>query len=132
VVIPDSDAWIDYLKNPGSVQGATLQRLIETDKAALVGIVATEVLRGTRTPERREQVRDVLFSADYVEMTLACWERAGTIAGELDAGGLPLPLPDSIIAAIALENDYEVLTRDKHFERIPGLRLHNPDGVADA
>ena len=50
---------------------------------------------------------------------------------ELDSTGQRIPVTDALIAAIALEGQHEVFTRDeRHFERIPGLRLYQPEGAA--
>jgi predicted nucleic acid-binding protein len=72
----------------------------------------------------------VIGGVDYVEMTVKAWQRAGDIASILDGQSTPIPLADAIVAAVALEGDHEILTRDKHFERIPGLRLYDPDKEA--
>lgn len=125
MVIPDSDVWIDYLKSPTSPHAMALQELIRNDEVALVGIVATEVLRGARTATRQTEIREMFAAVEYVETTLQAWETAGIIAAALDAEGSPIPLPDVIIAAVALQEGQQVFTRDKHFERIPGLRLYD-------
>ncbi|MHB1536938.1 MAG: PIN domain-containing protein [Solirubrobacteraceae bacterium] len=39
-----------------------------------------------------------------------------------------MPLPDSLIAATALEHELEVMTRNqRHFARVDGLALLDPD-----
>lgn len=128
MVIPDSDVWIDYFKNPASPQAMALDALISLDEAALVGIVVTEVLRGARTTARQRKIQQMFEGVDYVETSLRSWTRAGIIAAALDAEGTPIPLPDAIVAAVAIEEGHELFTRDKHFERIPGLRLYRPEG----
>jgi predicted nucleic acid-binding protein len=128
VVIPDSDVWIDYFKDRASASGRALERLIIADQSALVGIVVTELLRGAKTLERQSEIRETFRGVDYIEMDFPSWERAGYIAATLDAQGTPLPLPDVLVAAMALEQGHELFTRDKHFNRIPGLRLYQPSG----
>ncbi len=128
MVIPDSDVWIDYLKSSTSPQAMALDALIRVDEAALVGIVATEVLRCARTATRQMEIQEMFAGVEYVETTLQSWERAGVIAATLDAEGTPIPLPDVIIAAVALQEGHEIFTRDKHFDRIPGLRFYKPEG----
>ncbi|MBI2542290.1 PIN domain-containing protein [Candidatus Woesearchaeota archaeon] len=48
---------------------------------------------------------------------------AGAIDGKLMKKGLEIDTEDSMIAGIAIKNNRKVLTRDKHFERIEGLRV---------
>ena len=127
MVIPDSDIWIDYLQHAHSPSAIALGGLIEADDASLTGIVAAEVLRGARNSERRLAVEEMFSAVPYVEMTYDAWIKASEIARDLDAQGTPVPLPDVIVAALATVTGHEVFTRDKHFQRIPGLRLYNPD-----
>jgi tRNA(fMet)-specific endonuclease VapC len=109
-----------------------LNQLIRRDEAVLAGVVLTELLRGARTAVQRSTILEVIEGVAYLEMTVEVWRRAGEIAGQLDAKGTPIPLPDMIVAAIALEGDHEVLTRDEHFNRIPNLRLYDWKDPADA
>ncbi len=90
----------------------------------MVGVVLTEILRGLRSGTATE-VRDSLTALPFIETTKETWIRAGTIARGLEEEGSQVPLGDLIIAATALQGDHELLTRDRHFERIPGLRLYN-------
>lgn len=41
---------------------------------------------------------------------------------QLKRAGTPVPDNDLWIAALAIENDLELLTRDRHFDRLPQLR----------
>jgi predicted nucleic acid-binding protein len=45
------------------------------------------------------------------------------IRRELKAGGHPIPSNDVWIAALAREHRMPVVTRDRHFSAVPGLRL---------
>jgi len=120
--------WIDYLRNGRSPLADVVERLIDTGELALIGIVFAELLRGTRAESDRLRLEEQLQGAPFVEMSLATWRRAGVLWSGLDSQGQVIPLSDILIGALALEGDHEVLTRDKHFERIPGLRLYKPEG----
>ena len=50
-------------------------------------------------------------------------EHAARMAWDLDRKGCPLPAQDIFIASARLRHEARVLTRDKHFEVLPGLRL---------
>ena len=50
---------------------------------------------------------------------------AGNIDGKLVKRGLKIDTEDSMIAGIAIKNNKKVLTRDKHFDRIEGLKIES-------
>lgn len=132
LVLADTDIWIDYLSGRGSHTGDVLAALARSGTLGLAGIVLTELLRGVRGEDRRQQVEAELGGATFIEASRSAWRRAGEILSELDASGQPVPPSDAILAALAIEGDHEILTRDKHFERIPGLRLYDWKGATDA
>jgi tRNA(fMet)-specific endonuclease VapC len=129
MVIADTSAWVDFIKRPNEGVGAIVRDLMRDGEIVLVGVARAEILRGLREPEWT-RVDSLLDSLPYLEMTSAAWRRAGRIAMELAANGMVTPMTDVFIAALAIEGDHEVLTRDRHFERIPGLRLYSPDKEA--
>ncbi len=47
---------------------------------------------------------------------------AGDLLRDLRASGTTLPSMDGLIAALALRHDVPLLTLDRHFEHVPGLR----------
>jgi len=52
-------------------------------------------------------------------------EIGGRIDGELIKKGLEIDVVDSMIAGIALAHNKKILTRDKHFNRVEGLKVEN-------
>jgi hypothetical protein len=127
MVIVDSSVWIDYLKRPDSQSGETLQSLIRTGSVLLVGPVLTELLQGARSPVELDRIEDMLQGVEYLETTRDTWVRAGLVALDLRSAGQTLPVMDVTIAAIALEGGHSIYTRDPDFNRIPGVRLYDPD-----
>lgn len=47
----------------------------------------------------------------------------GELRRQLDASQIQVPYHDIWIGALARQHDLEVVTRDRHFNRIPGIRL---------
>lgn len=43
------------------------------------------------------------------------------ILDQLRKAGIPIPTNDIWIAAIAFQHGYKLFTRDRHFDRVPGL-----------
>jgi len=128
LVVVDTAIWIDYLRTKQSSLGSELAKLIATGRVALVGVVLAEILRGSRGPEERGLIERQLEGATFLEMSKAAWRRAGIISSDLDSRGQPIPMTDIFIAALALEGSHEIYTQDKHFDRVPGLRLYQPEG----
>ncbi len=69
-------------------------------------------------------VESVINHSPFLELDKHTWIRAGRLSMEMRSKGLITPLTDLFIAALALEGDHEVYTLDDHFQRVPGLCLH--------
>lgn len=131
MIIADANAWIDFIKRPNFGTGAVVRDLLREERVALTGVVLAEVLRGLRS-EDTPVVQGLMDAVPYLDMDKETWITSGLIAQALDTRGLRIPMTDVFVAAVALTRDHEILTRDKHFERIPGVRLYEPQGDDDA
>ncbi|MDO8690019.1 MAG: PIN domain-containing protein [Dehalococcoidia bacterium] len=129
--IVDTSVWVQAFRAPNSVEKAEVERLIKSGQAAMVGIVATELLRGARDRREFEALEGRLGALPFLELSRNGWQAAGRLLFELRHQGLTVPLPDAIIAAMALEGGHEVYTLDDHFRRVPGLRLHEANPARD-
>ena len=79
---------------------------------------------------RNEALLQALLAKPTVEVLLPGRETAEHYARlfvQLKRAGTPVPDNDLWIAALALEHDLLLITRDRHFENIPQL-LHRADG----
>ena len=101
-----------------------VRHLLEAQRVFMVGIVFSELLRGARTQDQLASLAHNLGSLPFLEMTKNTWEVAGRILSELQRQGAGIALPDAAIAAIALEYDVPVYSRDAHFQRVEGLVMH--------
>ncbi|MFQ5949227.1 MAG: PIN domain-containing protein [Nitrospiria bacterium] len=126
MVIADTSIWIAFFNRPHSVEKRTLDALIDTDGVAIVGVVLAELLQGCRTQKERHEVRDTILALPYFEMTQALWIRVGETASSLLRRGVTLPMPDLIVAVVAVEQQFQVYSLDNHFQKIPGLSLYTP------
>ena len=126
MVIIDTSVWIEAYKQRSSKAASEVARLIETDEAAIVGIVLAEMLRGARNQQEFEDMTVELLAADYLEDDINTWTRASEILIELKRQGQVIPIQDALIAAHALRGPHSVYTTDQHFRRVAGLALHEP------
>jgi predicted nucleic acid-binding protein len=62
----------------------------------------------------------------YVDEGIETWIRTGELGRSLDAVGKVLPLADLHLSALAQQVGAEVYSTDKHFQKVPGIRLHQP------
>jgi len=69
------------------------------------------------------KVRTILELFTLLPVDETIYEVFGRIAAGLCIKGTPIGDFDEVIAAIALCNDGEIITRDRHFEKIPGLKV---------
>ncbi len=122
-MLVDSSAWISYLRSGEGTLSTSLERLLDENRAALCGIVLTEVRQGLRSHEQGE-VLELFETLPYVETTRDDYERAGALLAGLQRRGMTIPAPDGVIAALCLEHELELLEFDKHFEHIEGLERY--------
>jgi len=122
-VIVDTSVWVDFLRSGRGDGSAVVEDLVRTSQAKTCGMVLAELLAGVRNAADRTQLQEALAGLDYVEMREQTWRRAGELAADLRARGRTLPMSDLVVAALAIEHGFAVLTTDNHFRHIPGVRL---------
>ena len=126
MVIADSSVWIDFQRNPGSRAGRELDRLLANGEVVMVGPVLAEVLQGARSESEFVFFASHLTALSYLEMDQNTWVKAGDLNRRLKQKGDMLALGDLIISALALGHDIPVYTLNGDFDRVPGLRRHQP------
>jgi tRNA(fMet)-specific endonuclease VapC len=94
-------------------------------------ITISEIVYGAMKSARAEYHLRNLEEILLPSVNIACFDaKAGYVCGriraDLERKGIPLSLADLEIAAIALANNFCLITGNtKHFERIAGLRVEN-------
>lgn len=119
-VLVDSSVFIHYLRQ--SIDPVEqLQRLCPLDNLYICGVVRMEVLRGIKLPVALQHTSNFMDVMQNVPTDNRLWEDATALAWELDRAGIVLPGQDIVIAACAQRAEAAVLSRDKHFKKIPNL-----------
>lgn len=93
---------------------------------ATTAITAMELYKGayvTKTPDNLIKVRTLLELFTLLPVDETVYEVFGRIAAGLCLTGTPVGDFDEVIAAITLCHDGEIITRDSHFLKIPGLTV---------
>ena len=122
-IIVDTSIWIEYFNNNNIVN--FIEERIMEDCLFMKGPIVTELLQGLKTEKEYEKLKNSIDAIPYLEITLENWKEAGNISNKLRRKGITIPLTDIIISAVAISNDAKVYSLDKHFEKIPGVKLFN-------
>jgi tRNA(fMet)-specific endonuclease VapC len=125
-IIADTSVWIEFFSNEKSPVSEYLKHLLRSGQVALTGMILAEILQGIRSPREARLVRSNLESLPFVEAHKKVWQHAGEMSATLRKKGLTIPLSDILIASAAMIEGYEIFATDPHFEKIPGLILHQP------
>jgi tRNA(fMet)-specific endonuclease VapC len=67
----------------------------------------------------------LLAQFDIAEFDAASAVEFGRLRAELRRQGKPVPLFDALIAAIARQNQFTLVTNDAHFAVVQGLAIEN-------
>ena len=108
---------------------------VPDEAVALASITASELLGGVHranTPERRVRreafVEAILDLIPVLPFDLRVARIHAQLVRQLEESGQPIGAHDAIIAATALAHNYGVLTHNlRHFQRVPGLVVRQPD-----
>jgi tRNA(fMet)-specific endonuclease VapC len=99
------------------------------ERICLSVVTEAELLFGiAKRPEARKlrvAVDELLAAIEIVSWSSATARRYATIRAELEQRGKPLGALDLLIAAHALQHDAVLVTNDRAFGAVPGLRLED-------
>ena len=121
----DTNAYSELMRGNRVVIG-----LIESAEEIIVppivlGELFTGFYRGNRTEKNIEELDAFLEKPGVIiaDINRSIAERYGFIVKYLKIQGTPIPTNDIWIAAIAMNTGSKLLTKDDHFENVPGIML---------
>lgn len=127
MILVDTSAWIEFLRDTGSSACDAVDRLI-ADDLAICDPVAMEVLAGARSEHHLAQLRGLLSRATMLPTTPADYDAAAALYRACRVRGETVrKLIDCLIAAVAIRAGTEVLHADTDFTvlaRHTDLRTH--------
>jgi tRNA(fMet)-specific endonuclease VapC len=123
--LPDTNAWITLLKNPGGHLEAKVQLQLVSD-IFLCSVVKAELWHGAEkygNRERRRLALNMLF-APFASLSFddAAARHYAAIRHHLDIHGQGMGPNDLKIASIALSHGLTLVSGDEGFRRVPGLK----------
>jgi len=122
-VLIDTCVWASFFGKPGSPEKQFIEELIDSDRAAIIGPVGAEILRGIHQNAQADWVASRLKFLHRPEIEWDDWKNVGKLGALLaKRGHRKIPLTDLVIATVALRHNWEVYSTDPHFSLVPELR----------
>jgi predicted nucleic acid-binding protein len=132
VILVDTSAWIEFLRDTGSNVCIAVERLLDADLATC-DAVSMEILAGARDERHLLQLRGLLARATMLPTLPADYEAAASMYRTCRVQGTTVRKPiDCLIAAVAVRAGAEILHADADFvalARHTDVRLH-PDSAS--
>ena len=129
MILPDSSAWIEFLRSSGHASDLMLQSLIGRHDVIVTEPVVMELLAGARSDHHAAQLGETLAEYPLVPVGgIGAYVHAAAIYRSCKRQGHSVRNEiDCLIAAVALRVDAEVLHNDRDFDviaRHTELRIH--------
>jgi predicted nucleic acid-binding protein len=110
----------------GNREPAIIEYLKQSPEPVLCFIVVAEYRRGLLNSTKPERGNSMLATLNST-LAMLHWDNEtlthyAEIGHHLKITGRPIPTNDIWIAALARQHDMPVLSRDRHFDFIPGIR----------
>lgn len=126
-MILETSFVIDFLKNDGKAV-RKMQSIISSDGAFGIATPTifelwTGLFAIQKSGNERERISFLINNISIYSLDYESAKIAGKINGELIKNGKKIDPEDCMIAGIAMTNNRKLLTNDRHFERIEGLRI---------
>jgi predicted nucleic acid-binding protein len=129
VILIDTSAWIEFLRDTGSPTCREVDRLLEHD-IATCDPVRMEVLAGARDESHLRSLRGLLARATVLPTDPVDYETAAVLYRSCRRSGETVrKLMDCLIAAVALRHGRPVLHQDADFDvlaRRTDVEVHRP------
>jgi len=129
VILVDSSAWIEFLRDTDSEVCVALDQLLDAD-LAICDAVSMEILAGARNEQHLVELRRLLARTTTLSTTPADYEAAASMYRTCRTRGETVrKLIDCLIAAVAVRAGAQILHADADYAtlaRHTELQLH-PD-----
>jgi len=118
MILIDTSAWIEFLRNPLSPCFVEVTKLLG-NKAAICDPIKMEILAGARDEHHLHSLKRLLSRPKRIETISIDYENAAEIYRAGRRVGLTVRSHiDCLIAAVAIRNDAPVLHADHDFDMI--------------
>lgn len=127
-VLLDTNAYVALRRGHAGVAEAVRGSSGVVFSAVVAGELLHGVYSGSRAAANQRDLEAFLDrpEVEFLPVTWATADRFGRIASALKRKGTPIPSNDIWIAAHALEVGADLISLDRHFERVDGLAWISP------
>ena len=127
-IVLDTSAYRAFFAGDSRV----LDAIVESETVLFSSVVAGELYAAFRGGSRYQKNRDELSrflrkpQVEVLEVGLETAEVFGQVKSGLKAAGAPIPINDLWIASQCIETGAVLVSFDRHFRSVPGLRFWEP------
>lgn len=132
VILIDSSAWIEYLRDTGSPVCERVDALLRSpEEAASTDVVRMELLAGARDGKHRRSIERLLDRVQHLPTRpLFDYSLAADIYATCRAAGvMPRSMTDCLVAAVAISSGASLLHMDADFDAIAAHTSLNLDSA---
>ena len=121
MILIDTSAWIEFLRDTGSPTCRRVDELLDAD-IVVCDSVRMEVLAGARSEAHLADLRGLLARATVLPTQAVHYEQAAWRYRTARSTGVTVRrLMDCLIAAVAIENGAAVLHADRDFDALAAV-----------
>ena len=130
MIVPDTTAWVGFLRGAGHPLHLTMRELVdEGEDLTTTGIILMELLAGASSDEHAKSIRDMLLEYPVLQLLgTTGYEEGARIYRACRAGGETVrKMTDCLIAAVVIRAGAALLHANRDFDviaRHTGLRIH--------
>ena len=119
-VLVDTSVWSMTYRRKGadSREAEVLGALIGEERAVMLGSVRQELLTGLREPAQFNRLVRVLAGFEDLLPKPVCYIAAAQISNRCRRNGIATSPVDCLLAAVAIEEGFELFTTDRDFAHI--------------
>lgn len=117
MILVETSIMIDALRP----QFQSIRDRLKAEESAICGVAVAELLQGVRSVEERDELIETLSALIRLRVPELIWENVGDLMATLRTAGKKVKFADVIQAAVALEYDIPIWTKDAHFQLIQSI-----------
>lgn len=130
MIVVDTSAWVEFLRDTGSPACQAVDRVLGRADLAITDAISMEVLAGARDEQHLRQLRGLLARTVALPTTAAHFDEAAALYRTCrHAGQTVRRLIDCLIGAVVIDAGAVILHADTDFDvlaRHTALRIQDP------
>ena len=119
----DSNIIIDIFRGDKKAISRIKRLYVVYVPVIVIGELYYGANKSDQTPKRKLEVEQLEEIVTVLNITRSTARIYGEIKDKLRAKGRPIPENDIWIAAVAIEHQLTLITKDKHFENLEGIAI---------